>query len=298
MHRDEVHTDVALVRRLISSQFPEWTDLPVTAVDHRGTDNALYRLGEDSVVRLPTRERTVVTLAKERRWLPHLAAELPLAVPAPLAHGIPGHGYPFEWAVYSWLPGVAAAESPFADQVAAAVELAGFIAALERIDPSGGPPPGEHNFGRGEPLSARDPGVRKAIAALGDALDAAGVAQTWEEALRVPEWEGEPVWVHGDLDARNVLVVDGRLSGVIDFGGLGVGDPAADVMAAWKLFSADARRAFREALAVDGATWARAKGWALSQALGALSYYTLETNPVLVREAQRWLAETLADRNA
>ena len=292
MHADEVDTGVSLVRRLLAAQFPQWADLAVEPVLPRGTDNALYRLGEEMVVRLPRRERTAVTLVKEARWLPELAPQLPLAVPVPLAAGKPLEGYPFEWAVYRWLEGEAATEAPIADPAQAAADLAGFIAALQRVDPSGGPPPGEHNFFRGEPLAKRDQATRAAIASLGTTIDAVTVA--WDAALAAPEWTGAPIWIHGDLDARNLLVAEGRLSGVIDFGGLGVGDPACDVMVAWKVLPADARDIFRNALSVDEATWARGRGWALSQAVVALAYYTLETNPVLVREADRWLAEVLA----
>lgn len=176
-----------------------------------------------------------------------------------------------------------------------ATDLAQFIAALQRIDPSGGPSPGEHNFFRGVPLARRDAATRAAMAALDGQIDVDAVNTAWVEALQAPAWARPPVWIHGDLDARNLLVANGRLSAVIDFGGLGVGDPACDVMVAWKVLPADTRHIFRSALSVDKTTWARGRGWALSQALMALSYYTMETNPLLVREAQRWLAEVLAD---
>jgi aminoglycoside phosphotransferase (APT) family kinase protein len=122
------------------------------------------------------------------------------------------------------------------------------------------------------------------------------VTGVWEEALAAPEWDRPPVWVHGDLDARNLLVRNGRLSAVLDFGCLAAGDPACDVMVAWKLLDADARDVFRAELAVDKATWSRSRGWAVSQAVVALAYYTLETNPLLVLDSQRWLAAVLADR--
>jgi aminoglycoside phosphotransferase (APT) family kinase protein len=295
MHADEVDVDAGLVRRLVAAQFPDWARLPVEPVEPRGTDNALYRLGDDMVARLPSTERTVATLEKEREWLPRLAPFLPLAVPAPLADGAPGVGYPFVWSVYSWLPGTTVVEAPLADLGRAARDLAGFLRALQGIDATDGPPPGAHNFGRGGRLAPRDGSVRASIEALRDELDVDATTSLWEAALAAPEWEGPPVWVHGDLDARNVLVQDGRLSGVIDWGGLGVGDPASDVMVAWKLFSAESRGIFRAALGVDDDTWARAYGWALSQAVVALAYYTPATNAVLFGEARRWLAEVLAD---
>ena len=164
---------------------------------------------------------------------------------------------------------------------------------MQRIDATGGPPPSRFNAFRGVPLATRDESTRASIAALGSTIDAAAATAAWEAALRAPEWERSPVWIHGDLDARNLLARDGRITAVIDWGCLGVGDPACDVAVAWKMLDADARDVFRTALSVDDATWARGRGWVLSQALNALSYYTLETNAVLVREAERWLAEAV-----
>ena len=296
MHADEIEIDAALIGRLVASQFPEWADLPVEPVPSFGTDNAMYRLGNDMAVRLPRRQQNSGQLEKERRWLPRLAPLLPLAVPVPLATGKPAEDYPCEWSIYPWLAGETATAERIADFGQAATDLAGFIAALQRVDPSDGPPPSEHNSLRGVPLATRDESTRAAIAALGAAIDVKAVTAAWEAALSAPEWKRAPVWIHGDLDPRNLLVENGRLSAVIDFGCLGVGDPACDVMVAWKVFPAHTRNIFRTALSVDEATWARARGWALSQALIALPYYTLETNPVLVREARRWLVEVLADR--
>jgi aminoglycoside phosphotransferase (APT) family kinase protein len=296
MHADEIETDASLVRRLLEAQFPQWAALPVEPLPSGGTDNALYLLGGDMVVRLPKRERTSGTLEKERRWLPELAPLLPLDVPLPLADGRPGEGYPCEWAVYRWLEGDDATAAPVGDAALLASDLAAFVAALHRIDLAGGPGPGEHNFGRGEPLAARDDGTRAAIASLQDELDTAAVTAVWEAALLAPGWAKPAVWVHGDLDLRNLLVDGGRLSAVIDWGCLGVGDPACDVALAWKVLPAEHRAGFRAALAVDDATWARAAGWVLSQAVMALGYYTLETNPILVLEGRRWLDEILAER--
>ena len=289
MHADEVDVDVAVVRRLVAEQLPRWAELPLEPVLPWGTDNALYRLGSELVIRLPRTPRTVGTLEKERTWLPRLAPHLPVAVPVPVAEGAPGAGYPFTWSVYTWIEGENATPERVGDQHVLARDLARFIAALQRIDTAGTPSPGTHNFGRGEPLANRDAPARAALAQL----EIAGAAEVWDDALAAPVWSEAPVWLHGDLDSRNVLVREGRLSGVLDWGAAGVGDPAADVMVAWKLFDADARETFRAALAVDDATWTRARGWALSQAVIALAYYTEETNAVLVGEARRWLAEVL-----
>ncbi|HEX7255567.1 MAG TPA: aminoglycoside phosphotransferase family protein [Gaiellaceae bacterium] len=295
MHADELDIDAALVRRLVAAQFPQWAALPVEPVLPWGTENALFRLGVDLVVRLPRRSRTAERLEKEGEWLPRLAPALRLAVPVPLGAGAPGDGYPSTWAVYSWLPGVPATAAAPDDERRLATDLAQFVADLQRIDPSGGPTPGEHNFFRGCPLALRDGSTRESIATLASTIDADAVTATWEESLAAPAWERDPVWIHGDLDTRNLLVANGRLRAVIDWGGLGVGDPAADVMVAWKLRSGEAREVFRSNLAVDNATWARARGWVLSQAVMALAYYTPETNPVLVQEAERWLAVALAE---
>jgi aminoglycoside phosphotransferase (APT) family kinase protein len=293
MHPDEVETNTTLVQRLLERQFPAWAGLPIERVVEAGTDNALYRLGDELVVRLPRRERTSVTLAKECRWLPTLAPLLPVAVPVPLAEGAPTDGFPFVWAVYPWLPGERATAERVSDAGRFATDLAQFVAAMQRIDTTGGPAPGEHNFFRGVALARRDAQTRGAIAALDGEIDRDAVTAAWEEALREPEWIRPPVWIHGDLDRQNLLLEHGRLSAVIDFGGLSVGDPACDVMVAWKVLGPDTRDTFRTSLSVDDATWARSRGWALSQALVALAYYTLDTHPVLVREARRWIVEVL-----
>jgi aminoglycoside phosphotransferase (APT) family kinase protein len=294
MHVDEVDTDVSLVGRLVAAQFPQWAHLPIHAVLSSGTDNAIYRLGDDMAVRLPRRQKNTGQLDKERRWLPRLAPLLPLAIPVPLAVGAPAEGYPFAWSIYPWLEGETATADRIADLRQAATDLAQFVASLQRIDPADGPQPGQDNSSRGVPLATRDESTRAAIASIAGTIDVRAVTAAWEEALRAPEWRRAPVWIHGDLDSRNMLVENGRLTAVIDFGCLGVGDPASDVMVAWKILSAETRDIFRAVLSVDDATWTRARGWALSQALLALAYYTAETNPVLVREARRWLAEVLA----
>jgi len=299
MHADEIEIDAALVRRLLAAQFPRWADLPIERVHSAGTDHAIYRLGEAMAVRLPRIHWATGQAEKERRWLPVLAPHLPLAIPVPLAMGMPGEGYPWQWSVAPWLEGENATVDRIGDPREAAVDLARFVAALQRIDPTGGPPAGPDNFFRGVPLAERDAGVRAAIAAVEswpDAdLDTEAVTAAWATALRAPAWHGPPVWIHGDLLPGNLLVVGGRLSAVIDFGCLGVGDPAADVSVAWTLFSGESRAAFRAALGVDDATWARGRGWALT-AVGALPYYR-DTNPVLVAYARRAIQEVLADQD-
>jgi aminoglycoside phosphotransferase (APT) family kinase protein len=294
MHVDEVDTDVSLVRRLLAAQFPQWAGLPIEPFRSAGTDNAIYRLGDDMAVRLPRIHWATGQVDKEQQWLPVLAPLLPLAIPVPLAKGRPGEGYPWHWSVCRWLEGENATIERIADPRQAATDLAQFIAALQRIDPTGGPPPGPHNSERGVPLAMRDPLTRAAIAALHGTLDTGAVTAAWEAALQAPAWRGPPVWIHGDLQSGNLLAVQGRLSAVIDFGCLGVGDPACDLIVAWNLLSAETRDVFRAALSVDAATWARGRGWALSVGLIALPYYR-STNPVLAGINRRAIDEVLAD---
>lgn len=297
MHDDEVDTSVSLVRRLLITQFPQWANLPVEPAHSAGTGNALYRLGDDMVVRLPRIPSAVGQVNKEQKWLPILAPRLPLNIPIPLAKGHPSDGYPWHWSVYRWLEGEDATTAPIVDPRQAATDLAQFIIALQGIEATGGPPPGEHNFYRGVPLATRDRETRDAIAALHDVFDAGQVTAAWDAAVETPVWSGAPVWIHGDLHAGNLLVNQGRLSAVIDFGGLGVGDPACDVMAAWVFLSAENRALFREALQVDDATWARGRGWALSFGLIALPYYQT-TNPVLAGIARHAINEALGEHNS
>jgi aminoglycoside phosphotransferase (APT) family kinase protein len=291
MHADELAVDAGLVRRLLAAQQPQWTALPLEPVPSAGTDNALFRLGEELVVRLPRIHWAVDDVAKELRWLPRLAPHLPLAIPAPVAAGRPGEGYPWPWSVYRWLEGEHGRPDRIGDLRATARNLAGFVTALQRIAAVDGPRPGPS--GRGVPLAIRDGATRAAIAELHGLVDTEAVTAVWEDAVGAPEWDGEPVWVHGDLTPGNLLVVRGRLTAVIDFGACAVGDPAVDLLPAWNLFTGDARAAYREALGVDDATWARGRGWALSVALIALPYY-LETNPVITADSRFVLEQVLA----
>lgn len=292
MHPDEVDTDVALVRRLLAGQFPQWADLPIRLVESYGTDHDIYRLGDHLSARIPRIGWATGQAAKEAEWLPKLAPHLPLAVPVQLAMGRPAEGYPFAWSVYEWLPGENA-NGTIHDLQQAAVDLAAFIRALRRIDTTGAfrRPRG----GRGSPLVENDEHVRQAIAELGDRIDGAAALRSWEESLDAPAWDGPEVWVHGDLLPGNLLVIGGRISAVIDFGALNVGDPACDLQPAWNVFTGDSRQRFRAELNVDDASWLRGRGWALCQAVKALPYYW-DTNPGMVRQASHALAEVLSDR--
>lgn len=285
MHADELEIDEALVGRLLAEQFPEWADLPLTRVEPAGTVNTTFRLGDDLSVRLACREGPTEPGGKEFDWLPRLAPLVPLQISVPAAQGRPNGEYPWFWDVYTWVEGDTAPVEEIG-AIEAARDLAAFVAALQQVDPTGAPP------GRGIPLTERDEEIRYWLGRFdGDPA----VSVEWERALAVPPWEGPPVWHHGDLDVRNWLVRGGRVCAVIDWGSMGVGDPACDVMVAWKLHSREARDAFREALPTDDATWERARGWVLSQAVAALAYYTPENNPALYHEAQSWLELVLSE---
>jgi aminoglycoside phosphotransferase (APT) family kinase protein len=275
MHDDEVDTDAELVRRLLRLQHGHWAELPIRRVASAGTDNAMYRVGNDLAVRLPRIHWAVDAVTKEQKWVPILAPQLPLPVPLPIAVGVPTALFPHPWSIVQWLPGELATLDRVADPVGAAGELAAFVRALQAIDPTHGP-----THRRGGPIRQSDEMVRYGISQLRGEVDADAVTRAWERVLATPDYDGAPVWFHGDLSYLNLLARDGTLAGVLDWGTCGVGDPATEARIAWSLFSADARCAYRDALQFDDATWERGKGWVLAGVYG-IAYYR-ETNPTLV----------------
>ena len=206
--------------------------------------------------------------------------------PVPVAQGRPSDAYPRFWEIHRWVEGETVPVEEI-DAIQAARDIAGLVGALQRLSPADAP------VGRGIPLADRDREIRYWLARF-DGQTA--VTVEWERAMAARPWDGPPVWHHGDLDWRNWLGRKGRITGVIDWGAMGVGDPACDVMVAWKLHSSAARDAFRDALPTDDATWDRARGWALSQAVAILAYYTPDNNPTLCREARSWLGLVLSER--
>jgi aminoglycoside phosphotransferase (APT) family kinase protein len=290
----DVPRDVAL--ELLRSQFPRWADLPLEPIASSGTVNTLFRLGSDMVLRLPFREGKAEFVRKEHQWLPSLAPHLTLALPSALALGEPEDVFPRPFAIHSWLEGDDGWISPLEDLRRAATDLATFLIELHGIDASEGPRAGAHNHYRGVPLVDLDRSVRAAIAELGDRIDGRAVTRIWEQALdQTPS--SKELWLHGDLQPGNLLSRRGSLSAVIDFGLLGVGDAASDLLPAWNLLARDTRDVFRGALQVDEPTWIRGEGWALYQALLALPFYW-DTNPVMVRMSQRIIHEVLTDRSS
>ncbi len=289
----EAHIDVALVERLIAAQFPHWAHLPINPVPSGGWDNRTFHLGPHMSARLPSAAHYAAQVEKEQHWLPRLGTLLPLPIPVPLAMGVPSTDYPWHWSIYRWLDGESANTARITDLAQFALALAHFLVALRAIDAEGGPPPGAHNFFRGGPVATYDGETRQAIAALGNTIDAHAARAVWEAALATT-WRTTPVWLHGDVDAGNLLVQDGQLSAVIDFGSSGVGDPACDLAIAWTLFAGESREAFRDAVALDAATWARGRGWALWKALITLAGLPDE-NARAARRSRRVIDEVLAD---
>lgn len=285
MHDDEVEVDDALVGRLLAAQFPDLAGLPLAVVEPWGTDNGVWRLGQDLVVRLPRIAWAEGQVARDARWLPELAPHLPIAVPEPIAVGEPALGYPFRWAVHRWIPGDLAAPATIGDPLGFARDLAVVVARLRHAPTDGAP----RARNRARPLREYDDATRAAIASASHLIDAAVATEIWDDALAAEPYDGPPVWVHGDLEG-NCIVRDGHLSGLVDWGSACAGDPAVDVQVVWSpLFTAESRGVFLDALAVDDATLARSRGAAINQACAALPYY-LDTYPLIVERSWHKLA--------
>ncbi|MEV5888161.1 aminoglycoside phosphotransferase family protein [Nonomuraea fuscirosea] len=281
----------ALARKLIDTQFPQWAALPLELLDPAGSDHVIYRLGEQLSVRLPRHGGAIGQAQKELEWLPRLAPHLPLAIPVPVGVGEPDFGYPWRWAVSRWLEGEVVTVEALADSPTAAVQLAEFLTALQRFDSDH-----VHREPRadltGQPLAARDRATRAAITEVADVFDPTAMTDLWNAALNAPEWDRRPVWFHGDFHTGNLLTIDDRVSAVIDFGGLGIGDPACDLMIAFTLMSPTSRATFRATLDVDDATWTRGRGWALTTGLNAYTTYAA-INPRIATQTTRQITEAL-----
>ncbi|MBL7256609.1 aminoglycoside phosphotransferase family protein [Paractinoplanes lichenicola] len=257
---------VELARRLVDTQFPQWSGLPIRPVANGGWDNLTFHLGPSMSLRLPSAAEYAQAVAKEHRWLPVFAPLLPRPISVPLALGAPGEGYPFPWSVYRWLPGTPARAADIADPIRFALDLASFLSALQSVDPASGPEPGTHNWFRGGPLRVFDGLASDALASLDGVIDVGRAREIWKQAMEVP-WDGQVRWFHGDVASGNILLLNGELGAVIDFGTCGVGDRACDYAVAWTLLTAAGREAFRDRLAIDEDSWLRGRGWALWKGL-------------------------------
>ncbi|MEO5534458.1 MAG: aminoglycoside phosphotransferase family protein [Pseudolysinimonas sp.] len=260
--------DVSLVQRLLASQFPAWASLAVRPVLPGGVDNRTFRLGDDLAVRLPSHPDYESQVAKEATWLPRIAPHLPMQIPVVVATGAPGSGFPSPWSIREWIDGGVATDAGVAESVPFACDLAATLRALRAVDATGGPQAGATSWYRGAPLQHYDEQSRRALAALGDKIPPAATA-VWERALSTT-WQRPAVWFHGDVASGNLLVREGRLAALIDFGLLGVGDPACDVVIAWTLLRGRARAAFLDEVDLDVDTIDRGRGWAIWQVLWKL----------------------------
>jgi aminoglycoside phosphotransferase (APT) family kinase protein len=265
-----VTIDEALVGQLVQRQFAQWSNLPVVKVVPGGWDNRTFRLGKELLVRLPSAQRYVAQVEKEQVWLPKLASVLPLPIPAPIAMGKPGSGFPWVWSIYQWQEGVTVDQARIENSDGLAFDLARFLTSLYKADASRGPPPGQHNFYRGGDLAVYADEARAAIVQLGKTIDGPACTVLLEDAL-ASKWQNPPVWVHGDVTPGNLLTINGELSAVIDFGSSAVGDPSCDMAIAWTYFDRSGREVLRRELGLDEAAWTRGKGWALWKALITMS---------------------------
>ena len=287
----EVEVSADLVRRLLADQHPDLARLPVEFLAN-GWDNELYRVGDGLVARLPRRALGAEIIKNEQRWLPGLAPRLPLPIPYPERTGVPGCGYPYSWSVVPYLPGVPAAQASSFDPEGAAAAVGGFLGALHVPAPADAPA----NPFRGVPLAARASTFAANLARIGGQVDRDAVLRAWVAALTAPAYDGPPVWLHGDLHPTNILVNDGLVSGVIDFGDITAGDPASDLSVAWMLLPPGFHASFWSAYQAaggraDDALRARARGWALNLAIVFLAHS--EDDPVLRQVCRRTLSTVL-----
>ena len=291
LHSHEASIDEVLVRALVTDQFPEWRDLSLRRIATTGTDNAIFRLGDELALRLPRTKSAAPQVDKEAVWLEQLAPHLPVRVPTPVARGEPAFGYPYRWLVYTWLRGTDLQKAPVPDLAQVVRETAAFVRRLREIDvPADAPEAGR----RGGALADCDVETRWALAQLAGEIDVDRATEVWEDALAAPGWSKQPVWVHGDLLPGNLLIDRKRLAGVIDWSAAGRGDPACDAMVAWSLPVAE-RHLYRELLEIDDDTWIRARGWVVEQASLFIPYYT-RTIPDAVAAARTRLQAALERR--
>jgi aminoglycoside phosphotransferase (APT) family kinase protein len=289
----EVVVSADLVRRLLAQQHPDIAHLPLTFLAN-GWDNVMFRLGEDLVVRLPRREIAATIILNEQRWLPRLG-KLPIPVPYPERTGVPAHGYPWSWSIVPYLPGVPAADADPLDPQYAATTIGGFLGALHLP----APPEAPRNPFRGVPLREREEGFAANLRVV-SGVDEDAVLRVWAAAFAAPGYAGPPAWLHGDLHPANILIHDGRISGVIDFGDITAGDPAADLSVAWMLLPPRWHGAFRTAYGaagngvIDEPMWTRARGWAAG--LGVMFLAHSADNPQLHAVGRRTVRAALADR--
>ncbi|MET8330229.1 aminoglycoside phosphotransferase family protein [Streptomyces sp. NPDC005181] len=299
LHENEVSVDEAIVRSLLEAQRPEWADLPLSPAG-AGTDNIMYRLGDDLLVRLPRTADNGRSVRKEQEWLPRLAPFLACPIPEPLHAGAPTNAFPLVWSVYRWIDGDEAGPDTVRDWGAFGADLAAMVRELHSIDLMGATRTDDLSWYRGGSLQACDHWISKCFedcrTTVGPELDVETLEQLWRAALALPEPSGPDVWLHGDLKPTNLLVREGRLHAVIDFGGLSVGFPDAEHSTLWDL-PPQAREVYWNTLGLDDLTWARARAWAIAVGVSGVSYYW-HTYPAFVAECRARLQSILTDAAA
>jgi len=284
MH-DSLKINVSLVKKLIKEQFPQWSDFAINPVELSGFDNRTFHLGTKMSIRLPSAQSYAAQVQKEQRWLPLLSPHVSCTIPQPIAMGNPSENYPWNWSIYSWIEGKSANTLSDHDMnlQKIAMDLAHFINELHTIDTTNGPLPGPHNYYRGGPLAIYDVETRNAINQLPDLIDTNAAISLWNKALDA-QWNKKPVWVHGDFSAGNILIKNNQLNAVIDFGCMGIGDPACDLTIAWTLLTSDSRKTFKSHVNIDSDTWARARGWALWKSLITITQLQNKSCPQISRQ--------------
>ncbi len=256
-----------LARELITEQFPEYAHLPITSVEKQGHDNRTYRLGNDLLIRMPTAESYALKVPKEQSLLPKLLSHLTVSIPVPIKMGAASQDYPYPFSIYKWLEGTSinllVLDNDCLEKLAS--DLAGFLKELQGINTVEGPAPGQHNWWRGDHVSVYDKGTREQISELSTIIDETKAIKLWEQACKT-KWNKLPVWIHGDFAVGNMLLKENKLSAIIDFGGMALGDPACDLVIAWTFLNGKARDIFFQEIDLDEDTWLRAKAWALWKA--------------------------------
>jgi aminoglycoside phosphotransferase (APT) family kinase protein len=290
MHKNELEIDESLVYSLLKYQRPEWANLPLKRISSSGTDNALFRLGSQYIVRLPRIDWATESINKEYQWLPKISQFLKIPISEPLFKGNPDKIYPWHWLILKWNEGHNPHFEKENEYELLAKDLACFLNEIHRIKLTNGP-----YSRRGIPLKEMDYETQNAISQLAEEIDIPLVTSLWNELISIPAWNQKPVWVHGDFLPGNILVENNRLNAVIDFSDVGIGDPACDLVIGWSLLNSHSRQKFKENLEnIDGHTWERGKGWALSIAFIMLPYYK-NSNPTLASLARRMIKNVLDD---
>ena len=269
-----------LARKLIAEQFPAYAHLPITSVEKQGHDNRTYRLGPDMLIRMPTAESYALKVPKEQALLPKLVSHLTVSIPVPIKMGAASQGYPYPFSIYKWLEGssinLLVLDNDCLEKLAS--DLVRFLKELQSIDDVDGPAPGQHNWWRGDHVSVYDKGAREQISELSTVINKGKAIDLWERACKT-KWDKSPVWIHGDFAIGNMLLKNGKLSAIIDFGGVALGDPACDLVVAWTFLNGKARDIFIQEMDLDEDTWLRAKAWALWKATFELCQIADKNSP-------------------